>query len=991
MADRRADSALGLTAPGYVGRERELADLTSALADPSTIALVEGEAGIGKTRLVRECLSAPSLQAARILEAVCPPLHEPFPLGPIVDSLHRLWLRDGPFETSPLGGALRALFPEWSADLPPALDPLEDPKATRHRLFRAIIEIVVAAGVDVFVLEDAHWADSATLELLLMIAASSVRPFSLVVTFRPADVPAGSPLRLLAARSAATGPPLRIALEALNVDETTRFLAAMVGTEDISAEFAAFLHERTDGVPLALEEGVSLLHERGDIVRRDGEWTRRSLSELQVPPTVRDSILERVERLDRSARSVLEAAATLAEPADEHILARVAGLDDDAIHRALTAALKSGLLREAEPATFLCRHVLASRAVEEAVPAPERRRLHRRAAEALLGQEPLPVARLSRHFRQAGDIAGWSRHAEAAADLALESGDDHAALVLLHDLMTAAQHPPERRIRLARKLGEAAAWGVAALGELGVEVTETLRGVLRQEDVPTRELAEIRLLTGRLLLQLGEFEAASAEIEEAVAHLEARPDLSVRAMISLAFPRGPDWPVSKHLSWLERATQLRPRLDAALDRTWLAVDRASALLMLGEEDGWPAAEEITSGLDKPGASLSEQRQVARGLMNVGHLAIAWGHYAESRERLDAAIELMRSTAYERLLNSARLTLSLLEWQEGRWEGLAERIADLAGAEDTLPEAQLEARLLLGLLDLASGNKDISGQRLEAALAEAGRRGLIDVQVSPAAALGRLSLSDGDVDRALAVTGPAVELIAGKGMWLWATEVVPAHVDALVAAERTDVAEILVRRFATGLGDRAAPAPEAALQVCLGVMAGVAGEPERAARILADAAAAWAELPCPYQELLTIERYSRQLLAAGHEAQAMNSLTTAQQRLQALGARWDADRVAHLLRQHGVEVSRTWRGGRRGYGDQLSPRELEVVRLVARGMTNRQAAESLFLSPRTVDRHLSAAMRKLDVGSRTALAMAANDGGLLADDLEAFGPRDGRAS
>ncbi len=77
----------------------------------------------------------------------------------------------------------------------------------------------------------------------------------------------------------------------------------------------------------------------------------------------------------------------------------------------------------------------------------------------------------------------------------------------------------------------------------------------------------------------------------------------------------------------------------------------------------------------------------------------------------------------------------------------------------------------------------------------------------------------------------------------------------------------------------------------------------------------------------------------------------------------------VLRTNGIEVTRTWRGGRRGYGDQLSPREREVAELVSQGLTNRQVAEQLFLSPRTVDRHLGAAMRKVGVTSRTALAIA----------------------
>ncbi|MGW4801590.1 helix-turn-helix domain-containing protein, partial [Nonomuraea sp. NPDC004297] len=100
------------------------------------------------------------------------------------------------------------------------------------------------------------------------------------------------------------------------------------------------------------------------------------------------------------------------------------------------------------------------------------------------------------------------------------------------------------------------------------------------------------------------------------------------------------------------------------------------------------------------------------------------------------------------------------------------------------------------------------------------------------------------------------------------------------------------------------------------------------------------------------------------------LADARERLRALDARWDADRVARLLREHGVDVTLAWRGGRRGYGDQLSPRELNVIALVVKGWTNRKVAEALHLSPRTVDRHLSTAMRKLAVSSRTELARVA---------------------
>ena len=967
-----APAAALISGPAFVGRQAEVAQLVGALAGPPALVLVEGEAGIGKTRLVDECLRAPELAQRFALVAGCPPLREPFPLGPVVDVLHRLRGRLDDVELSPLAGALRPLLPEWSDILPPAPESLDDPKATRHRLFRAVAELIAAAGVDVLVVEDAHWADIATLELLLMLATTAGRDIALVVTYRPTDVPPGSALLSLTSRPGRLT-RVRVGLEPLSVDETTRLVASMFATDQVSEEFVSFLHERTGGVPLALEESVSLLHDRGDIVRRGDGWTRRAVDELQVPPTVRDSVLERVERLPSEARQVLEAAATLADPADDALLAQVAGLDAAATSVGLAAALTSGLLRESEPGRFVCRHALASRAVEEAVAVSERRRLHARAAAALRELDPQPVTRLSRHYREAHDVAAWSQYAEAAADLALESGEDRAAVVLLHDLL-GAEHPPARRITLARKLGEAATWGVAALGELASMVTHALSEVLAGEDIPAGERGELRLLLGRLRLQLGEFDAASDEIEAAVGDLDGRPDLAARAMISLAFPRGHGWPARRHLEWLDRATDLVPLVSSREERTWLAVDRASALLMLGEEDGWKAAADI----DAHDPTLFEQRQLARCLMNVGHLAIAWGRDDVARSRLDAAVELMAATGYQRLTNSAHLTIAHLDWHAGAWDGLAERVGALADADDTLPEAHLEAALVLAQLDLAGGQRSRARDHLQMVLADATRRGLVDVQCAPAAALGRLYLAEGDAAEAVRVTAAGIDLIARKQMWVWATDIAVVHVEALVATGRVDDATALVEQFEAGLGDLDAPGPQAARQVCTAIIAAARGDARRAADRFGAAAAAWSKLPRPYAELLAAERQGHSLVAAGAEDDALGVLATVQARLRELGAGWDADRVAQLLRRHGVEVARTWRGGRRGYGDQLSPREVEVVRLVSRGDTNRQVAEALYLSPRTVDRHLSRAMHKLGVSSRTALAVAAGEAGLLTD-------------
>lgn len=394
--------------PAFVGRDDALAAVTEALNNGPALVLIEGEAGIGKTRLVREALA--SVTKRTVLVAACPPLPEPFPLGPVVDGIRRLRPDvaklcpsphgvSNPHGLSRLCGALRPLFPEWADLLPPAPESLDDPKETRHRALSALTEFVERVGVEILIVEDAHWADSATLEWLLTFTASDDLGLPIVVTYRPTDVPEGSLLSRLTSRPPAGMQHVRVELEPLNVDHARQLVGSMLGTVEVSDEFARFLHERTDGVPLALEETVRLMRDRRDIIRESGNWSRRVLAELEVPPTLRDSVLERVQRLGQGARAVLEAAAVLAAPAGEALLTAVAGLDVDKSQTGLADALASGLLQETDPGRFVFRHVLDAQAVSEAIPVSRRRHLHAKAAEELRRLDPEPVVRLARHFQ----------------------------------------------------------------------------------------------------------------------------------------------------------------------------------------------------------------------------------------------------------------------------------------------------------------------------------------------------------------------------------------------------------------------------------------------------------------------------------------------------------------------------------------------------------------------------------------------------------------
>src|SRR5487761_804815 len=333
-----------IRAPAFVGRERGLAALADALASPPGVMLVEGEAGIGKTRLVAELLAPKAGQGLRTLMATCPPFRQPHTLGPVADAVRQAaagGMRD--LKLSALGGALRPLFPEWAADLPPAPDPAEDDTAARHRVFTALAELLGALDMRLLVVEDVHWADEATLEFLLFLASRQPRQVSLLITCRPVGVPDGS-LLLRLARLAAGSTGERIALGPLDVAQTGSLVSSMLAGEPVSDGFATFLHERTEGLPLAVEEMVRLMGDRCDLAFRRGAWARRHLTEIEVPPTVRDAVLERTARLSADALAVVRAAAVLGEPAGEPAMTAVAGLTGEGAGIGVCDALACGLI-----------------------------------------------------------------------------------------------------------------------------------------------------------------------------------------------------------------------------------------------------------------------------------------------------------------------------------------------------------------------------------------------------------------------------------------------------------------------------------------------------------------------------------------------------------------------------------------------------------------------------------------------------------------------
>jgi DNA-binding CsgD family transcriptional regulator len=970
-----------IRAPRFVGREREMTALEQALSTPAAVVWIEGEAGIGKSRLLREYLATSAGQARRALVARCPPLRHPHTLGPVVDAVRHATDHVDALRLSPLAGALRPLFPEWAGDLPPAPEPAEDATAVRHRVFRALAELLGGLRVTVLAVEDVHWADEATLEFLLFLASGVPQPMSLVVTCRPEDVQAGSLLQRLvtrlAADSASAAGRRRLTLSPLDAVGTAELVSSMLVGQEVSAGFADFVHQRTEGVPLAVEGSVRLMADRADLAFRGGGWERRRLDRIGVPATVRDMVLERLGRLGPDTQAVLGAAAVLGELADEATVRAVAGLAEGRAHTGLCDALDGGLLDDDGQGQVSFRHVLACQAVYEALPAPRRRLLHRRAGRALERLIPPPVAELAEHFRQADEKSEWCRYGEQAADLALASGDEATAGALLHDLIVNAGLTAPSVVRLIKKFPFASFAGPARY----LELEHRLRSLLDSQALQPSQEADVRVQLGNVLLLMGEDDAGRAELEQAIPYLAHDPNEAARAMMRLGWPRSSSsLPVSAHLRWLQHAAELVVPSMTAADRLCLAADQATARLMLGDSDGWARAARIPD--DAPVSA--ERQQITRANSNIGDMAMLWGRYGVARLRLDRALTLAERHHYPRYQSVALITRAHLDWFTGAWDGLAERANALASPEDILPLARLEALLVTGLLEAAAGAHAQAAKRLESVLGGQRRSGVLADSMEPAAALSRLALADGRTSEALEITEEPADIVARKGTWVWATDLGPARVAALAATDRIGEARNLIAAFTRGLRGRDAPGPRAGLASCRAILAEALGQHAAAAGLFARASVAWQALPRPYEALLAQERQARCQIASGKPEVALPLLAAVREQLIALGALGDADRVVATLREHGIAAKRPQRGGRRSYGDRLSPRELEVTRLVATGRSNRQIAEVLCLSPRTVDQHLSAAMRKLGVSSRTALAMQATGGDLGAAETCADG-------
>jgi DNA-binding CsgD family transcriptional regulator/tetratricopeptide (TPR) repeat protein len=951
-----------------VGRDEELGRL-DALVDQIVAGhrlgtvLVEGPAGIGKTRVVGELGARLRDRGIDLVVGHCVAQGgQMLPYAPVMELLAELVRREGATEVlraaGPAGPELGRLVPALGLTDVPALDSTRSP-----RLFQAVSALLQNLSFRrplVVVVEDVHWADTSTRELLGLLARQQPGDLVLLLTLRTDESPVPAGLTRYLAELVRRGDH-RVSLQPLSREQQAHQISDILGVPP-HRQLLDDVYDRAEGNPFFAEE-VLALAQQGD----EG-----------LPATVRDLLVARLEALSPATQQVLRTASVVGRTSPHRLLEVVVDVSGERLEEVLRDAVAAHVLRaEGDGLTF--RHALLQEAVAATLLPGEAARTHRRIAEALTRDPDLAgpgarvAGRLARHWAEAGDpaqalVASVAAAREAGHGLAFAESLSHyeRALELVEVVPDAEALLDLHRARLLHSAAE-----VAHLAAHPDRATELIREAIARVDTDDRHLhGWLHERLGRYLWMSADTQGALVSYERAVELVPAQPPTRTRAAV---------------LSGLSQMLMLADRFE---ESRLLAHEAIAVAAQIPDGRSVEGHARCNLGVDltylgqiEEGiAELREARRIgeeqfddvddiARAMVNLIAALYDHGRLEEAAEvglesvRVTETLGLQRRKGVWSRCDAAQVLLLL-----GRWDEAGRLIHE---ARELLPQGidSFRTDQVEGQLWLRRGDLDRARELMERA-EEAGVRIIDPHLLAPLyAALVEIAILQGDHAAAARWSADGLTRLQHVRHPAHVAPVIATAATAAARAEppRTADAEALLERAEELLAASPAPGTPAELEVRT-ARAELTGDTAS----WLDVAAAWEAMGDPYRSAYAHLRLAELLLGTGADrkeaAEHLGLATTTARRIGAGGLTAQAEALGRRARLT-VEAAPD-----NPY--RLTAREAEVLALVADGLGDREIGARLFISHRTVERHVSNLLAKLDAARRSELVATVLREGLL---------------
>ena len=1002
VAEHRTTDRSGFSAPRtvptLVGRAREQEilreELAAAIEGQGRLVLLGGEAGIGKTTLARDLIREATARGVRVLAGHCYDLTNTPPYGP--------WL-----ELASNYPSAPALPPPPAAFAGGVLEQVTD-QAALFAEVRAFFAQIGEAGPALVLLEDLHWADPASLDLLRNIALHLRHwPILMLATYRAEELTRRHPFAQQLPALVREAEALRLDLRRLGADA----LRALVITryrlpEADEARLAAYLDRHAEGNPFFATELLRALEEEGLLRPVDGRWALFALERVGVPAFLRQVIEGRVARLGEDVRQPMAIAAVIGQEAPLDLWAEVADLDDGALLAIVEQAVEAHLLeadRDGVRVRFV--HAVTREALYEGILPPRRRMWHQQIAERLVADDRADPDAVAYHLQQAGDSRAWEWLVHAA-DRAQHA---YAWLTAVDRLQDAAD-------LLAGVAGQEQTRGWLLYRLSRLQRISDPAGAIAPLDESERlaALADDPVLAAEARYTRGIFLCYSDRLREGLAAIEVlHPDIAM----------GPDQFWGKFLQgFAKMASPPTPDDELALERlrsAGLDIRRCVLVWFLGlagrPRDAVDAGERFRAVL-APGPGATEGHRYAAAFADHGlgiayaalgrpddaqqawarsranfrdvdhHVLVAFTLCGELWDRVypfvptDPTVRRRYAAEAEAALGRAGGALApgvspRLAWLscfalDGRWEETLGILRDLPTPSNNCLRREISGPH--ATIARHRGDPETAWRRIRP-LFPAG----------PATAPGDLIHQEGLLLQRLAADlcldagdfAGARAWLEAHDVWLAWSESVLGQADGRLAWARYHLAEANVARARelafearTLAGDPDQPLVSLAAHRFLGQIGIAERNYPRAETHLGAALDLAGACEAPFERALTLLALAELRAAVGTSDEAAALLDEVRQICVPLGA-------APTLARADALAARLATNGE-AYPAGLTQREVDVLRLLAQRQTDKEIAEALFLGPRTVQSHVAHILNKLGVGNRRDAAAEANRLGLL---------------